>query len=163
MKKLKKYRLPISHTFPKTHPKAGQLTYFSAGITLALQGLVVIGHDGPNYPKLHTCRKDYEYWEKAIAEIKAGDAILELYEWIGVPYRSKQRVLFTFYKNSGIGVQKLIYVKNPGCNSIVDGSYITPMTLSRNDGLSFFDFSDWFKDINTPENMAIIHFTKFRY
>ena len=35
--------------------------------------------------------------------------------------------------------------------------------LANNDGLSFIDWQDWFKDYDHSQPFAIIHFTKFRY
>ena len=41
----------------------------------------------------------------------------------------------------------------------------TPLTedLAENDGLSFENWADWFKDYDLKQPMAIIHFTNFRY
>ena len=36
-------------------------------------------------------------------------------------------------------------------------------TLSKNDGVSFIDWLEWFKGYNFNRPLAIIHFTPFRY
>ena len=36
-------------------------------------------------------------------------------------------------------------------------------TLSKNDGLSFNDWLEWFKGYNFNKPLAIIHFSKIRY
>ena len=107
-------------------------------------------------------------------EMNAGNAVLVLYEWTRKPFCSKTRELFRFDKDSGIGVQKLIFLgidntrisRYAGfhgysfCNSPVVGDL---HSVSRNDGLSKQDFRDWFKGCKLSEPMAIIHFTNFRY
>ena len=46
---------------------------------------------------------------------------------------------------------------------VIGGDYdFVKETIAKNDGLSFSDFCDWFR-VRTPEPMAIIHFTGFRY
>ena len=56
---------------------------------------------------------------------------------------------------------------NKECVAIsVDGKIKVNLTLeeiAHNDGLSFEDWAAWFKGADTSQDMAIIHFTSFRY
>ncbi|NDV81311.1 hypothetical protein [Bacteroides sp. 51] len=122
------------------------------------------------FPKRHTIRENVEYWKKRIDEINKGNAVLEIYEWIGKPYGkgSTTKTLFTFDKNSGIGYQELqfsmnsfdfprTFSKNGGVLALMPGN------LAKNDGLSLQDFKDWFKKSDLSKPKIIIHFTDFRY
>jgi hypothetical protein len=127
----------------------------------------------PKPNKLHTIRKNYPLWKKRIDEVNSGKAILVLYEWAGLPYRSKTRELFRFDRDSEIGVQKLSFFGfnlnfpraiKPGESSTNEVLALIPSNLAHNDGLSLQDFKDWFKDYDLSEPLAIIHFTKnYRY
>ena len=173
--------MPISVVFPAKHPRAGEETYFPEAIFNALEyqakGYIFALEEGmPFDKKLHTCRANYKLWKKRIDEVNLGLAVLELYCWLGKPYRSKTRVLFTFDKNSGIDVQELrfsqssIYAPYVITYPSVYGYTVTEayediniLNLANNDGLSLEDFEDWFKEYSLTEPMTIIHFTKFRY
>jgi hypothetical protein len=164
--KIKRYRLGISRTFPKTHQRAGQPTYFVEKIEMMLQGF-----DGLENTKIHTIRKNYPLWEKRMREVQAGRAVIELFYWSGKPYNSPQIVFATLDMYSGCGVQMLIL--NPKSvlqDSIelfaIDDKFHNPVNLgwlSKNDGLTYEDFKEWFKGYDLNQPMAIIHFTKFRY
>jgi len=175
---MKTYVLTVSRTFPKTHKRAGQETYFVGRILseLILSGLIdrnvaerlKINMDlfFPCNPKLHTCRANYELWAKRVKEIQEGKAILSIRYWSGKPYNSKQVEICQLDKNSGIGVQILFFdeckINKP---LIADSSktFILPSLIAKNDGLSLEDFKDWFRKYDLSKPMAIIHFTKFRY
>jgi hypothetical protein len=176
--KIKRYRLPLSELFPAYHPKKRLPTYFEGKIRYAinLDEFIV------SFPesKIHTCRENYEYWKKRIDKVNAGLAVLEVYCWVGKPYGegSTTRVLFTFDKDSGIGVQQISihkldgeYICFAGENTLFGNtqyyeSKIDIDTLAANDGLSIKDFEDWFAPKFKKSDFfegAIIHFTKFRY
>jgi hypothetical protein len=138
---MKNYVITISERFPKTHKRAGELTYFATKIK--------------NGEKIHTIRTNYELWEKRITDINNGLALLSVRVWEGKPYRSKQKELFRYIAEKGIGIQKIVIL----CMNDIDA--ITE--LAKNDGLSIEDFTDWFKNYDISQPMAIIHFTSKRY
>ena len=169
--KIKRYRLGVSRNFPITHPKKGQPTCFFDKITNAL-----IPNSG-GCKKLHTCRANYPLWEKRMAEVQAGRAVIELFYWSGKPYHKDENgagqvVFATLDKDSGCGIQELdlsLFVShkmafanstNPEYTSAVP---ILPSLIAQNDGLSLDDFKAWFKSYDLSNTMAIIHFTSFRY
>lgn len=125
------------------------------------------------YPKIHTIRTNYKLWEKRIHEVQEGNAVLSIRQWSGKPYRSKQVVIANLTKDDGVGIQPLKIIRyidklsNKECVAIsVDGNTRVNLTLediAHNDGLSFEDWATWFKDADTSQYMAIIHFTSFRY
>lgn len=177
--KIKRYRLGVSRNFPITHPKKGKPTYFIEKIQLSLNLLMeapgdfVIDLDH----KLHTCRANYPLWEKRMAEVQAGRAVIELFYWSGKPYHKDENgigqvVFATLNKDSGCGIQELdlsLFVShkmafanstNPEYTSAVP---ILPSLIAQNDGLSLDDFKAWFKSYDLSNTMAIIHFTSFRY
>jgi len=113
--------------------------------------------------------------------VQEGKAILSLRYWSGEPYRTKQIEFAQLDKDSGVGVQEL---KFGYCNSLISLSdkffpiitkpyiielenlkdkYLDILQISKNDGLKFGDFMDWFKNYDLSKPMAIIHFTSFRY
>ena len=168
MKKIKTYVLTVSRTFTATHKRKGEETKFPEKINFTLMG---ISDKIGTFPmvKMHTIRSNYELWNKRIAEIQRGNAILSIRYWSGKPYNSKQVEICQLDKYSGIGVQKLNFINSVMAISIhVDKQntkYENPfaVTVAKNDGLSLEDFKEWFKKYDLSEPMAIIHFTKFRY
>jgi len=136
----------VSEYFLKSHSKAGEKTDFVAAIVKEI--------------KKHTIRVNFNYWLKAINRIKQGDAILSVRIWTGKPYNSKQKEVFRFTADDGVGIQKL---KRAGNLFIVGGDVVPVSTLSANDGLSKANFLEWFKGVKSGAEMAVIHFTKFRY
>lgn len=161
----KKYRLPLSRIFPVKHPRKGESTDFYQQIQNALAYQQGHTENGNLKQKLHTIRENVEYWEKRIDKINAGNAILEVYEWTGKPYRSAPKTLFSFDQHSGIGYQKA-FIRT----STVGGILIPERNISvnshivaKNDGLSLQDFQDWFKKSDPTKAKIIIHFTDFRY
>jgi hypothetical protein len=114
--------------------------------------------------KIHTIRKNFEFWENRIESINRGEGILSIRVWTGKPCRSNQREIKRLEK---CGIQRVIFSKDeellffdierPGYNETLDTSLV-----AKNNGLTVGELFDWFKDY--PEGyMAIIHFTDFRY
>jgi len=166
--KIKRYRLGVSKTFPTTHPRKGEQTWFVEKIN---DVMMPISHNAIMGKKIHTIRSNYPLWEKRMAEVQAGRAVIELFYWADKPYRSKQIVFATLDKDSGCGVSKIHFAQNHvkyGCyHGIVSNDGVTTVineeTLAQNDGLSIEDFKAWFKGYDLSKKMAIIHFTKSRY
>ena len=144
---MKTYVLTVSQFFPKTHKKAGQPTGFPMAIK--------------HFDKIHTIRGNYDLWAKRFEQIQKGEAILSVRIWDGKPYASKQLEIFRYDKTHGIGIEKL---ENPDnfVFASIGGKKFNWGDIAKNDGLTFEDFCEWFK-VRTPEPMAIIHFTDFRY
>lgn len=174
--KIKRYRLGVSRTFPKGHPRKGESTYFVEkiidvilliGTAKALNAEIVSELEEQ---KIHTIRANYELWAKRMEEVQAGRAVIELFYWEDKPRKSKQIVFATLDKDSGCGVQELSF--NWGregirllCYPVIDNrNYIEDIQrITINDGLSWQDFKAWFKNYDLSEPMAIIHFTSYRY
>lgn len=145
---MKTFVLTVSEYFPKTHSKSGLPT----GFPLAIK----------HYNKIHTIRGNYELWAKRIKQIQDGEAILSVRIWSGKPYNSKQVEIFRYDSTHGIGVQKLENFRHDFLLPTIDGKYLDFTDIAKNDGLSFEDFNEWFKDAK-DKPMAVIHFTDFRY
>ena len=143
--KKKCYVLMVSEFFPATHPRSGQKTNFEENIK--------------NGIKIHTIRKNYEFWKKRIDEIVAGNAYLSVRKWVGRPRHSEQIELFRYER---LGIQKLELTAMGWFINDYD-SDATNDELAKNDGLSKKDFIDWFKKYDLTEEMAIIYFTDFKY
>lgn len=157
MKNKKCYVLTVSKNFPSYHPKKGENTGFVDMIM--------------NSKKIHTIRGNYELWKKRIDEVNEGKAYISLRYWSDQPYKSKQVEFLKLYK---FGYQSIEW--NEHLMFSIDGSdwdsldniilyNIDPIhTLSRNDGLSYRDFYNWFK-LREPKPFSgiIIHFTDFKY
>lgn len=179
---MKTHVLIVSRTFPKTHKRAGEETYFPDKILY--QQKLKEGYETPclicshHYEtsgkckkcfdpfKIHTIRSNYELWDKRIKEVQEGKAILSLRYWLGKPYDSKQVEFCRLDKDSDVGIQLLQFSASGLIGMIrIDekyGQYHLDL-LSKNDSLSLEDFKDWFKGYDLSKPMAIIHFTKFRY
>lgn len=164
-KKLIHYRLAISQFFPSYHSQAGKPTCFPSRILFALVDYdIQFNH---LIQKIHTCRENYDLWEKRFKKIDEGLAVLELFPWQGKPYRSCQHVFATLDSTNGIGLQKLTFNTGMKGVSIEIGENMETLVsidhIAQNDGLSTSDYLEWFKntDLSTPK--ALIHFTAFRY
>lgn len=142
---MKTYVLIVSTKFPSTHYKAGQTTDFVRKIADCI--------------KLHTLRQNYGLWAKRAKEINDGKAILSVRIWTGLPRKSPQKEVLTF---TSIGVEKLRMKDN---EVFINGKAagFTTSLLAENDGLSFAEFLDWFKNHDPSQTLAIIHFTTLRY
>ena len=159
---MKTYVLMVSKTFPKGHISQGKETHFNHQIRAnnPLDEMCTIWP-----PKIHTLRGNYDYWEKRIKEVENGNACISVREWSGVPYEkgSTQNEICKVFKESGIGIQQLVFEKAFIASPTVNGKIISLGKLADNDGLELNDFLSWFESYDLTEPLAIIHFTKFRY
>ena len=147
---MKTYVITLSKTFPKTHKRAGEPTNFR---TLFETGV-----------KKHTIRANYSLWVKRIKDIQDGKACLSIRQWSGKPYASKQEEICRLSADNGVGIQYMYYPELMCGTLDKDGTKkLSASQLANNDGLSFIDWQDWFKDYDISQPLAIIHFTKFRY
>lgn len=145
---MKTYVITLSEKFPTTHPRKGQETEF--------------GRSFLNGKKIHTIRGNFSLWEKRIAQIQKGEAVLSVRQWTGKPYQSKQVEIARLTAEDGVGIQelKLTDLSRP---TTINGQRIELPLLAQNDGLSFNDWFNWFIGYDLSKPLAIIHFTKFRY
>lgn len=167
IQKIKRYRLPVGKTFPATHPRKGEETFFVEKIenneNLSCMSAITRIFSATEFGvKIHTIRSNYPLWEKRMQEVQEGRAVIELFYWDDKPYRSKQIVFATLDKDSGCGVQKL-FCDDYLYSALIDGKRCSFDSIPENDGLSHQDFESWFKGYDLSKPMAIIHFTKFRY
>ena len=195
-KKIKTYVITLSPFFMKGHPKSGKPTRFrckflmgrnfsdACKIDCSFDGkentgrscsrnAIVENFKSWNFPKIHTIRTNYDFWEKRIREVQEGRAILSIRQWSGKPYRSKQVVIANLTKDDGIGIQALKVVRyiektenKEYVARYIDGEIKDSLTfdeIAQNDGLSLEDWTARFKGADLTNTMAIIHFTKFRY
>lgn len=146
---MKTYVLIVSQRFPAKHPRKGDLTMFIENIL--------------NGSKIHTIRNNYPLWKKRIDEVSAGKAVISIRVWSGLPYRSPQEEITTLTREHGVGVQKL--TTKDGHHEIDDFFRIGEVydVFAKNDGLSEIDFFEWFREVKLNTDLAIIHFTNFRY
>lgn len=175
---MKTYYLTLSQTFPAKHPRKGEPTDFRTKLLSARYrqegGTLYTASDGKC--KLHTIRANYPFWAKRFEKINAGEAVLSVRQWSGKPYRSKMIEIARLTKEDGIGIQKLKFASDRDgqqCwwNFSIDGRYChydtkadyVPNELAENDGLSYKDWQDWFRNYDLSQPLAIIHFTNFRY
>lgn len=153
---MKTYVLMISKHFMKDHPRAGELTMFRYSIQ--------------NGDKIHTLRANYDYWAHVAEEVNAGRGVLSLRQWSGKPYRSKHE---EFMRLANMGVQRAsvtVFLFHQGTKGGVYGTIKVDSKeiqhyreFYTNDGFSSAeDFANWFGAC-IYENMALIHFTDFRY
>lgn len=173
---MKTYVLTVSRTFPKTHKKAGESTQFiekiieNGNIDLRIpnNSAEFLNWTRRNYePKIHTIRSNYPLWDKRIKEVQDGKAVLSLRYWSGKPYNSKQVEFARLDKDSGVGIQDLIFLNRNILDPIIainsNCLELDITDLCKNDGLTPDDFMEWFKKYDLSKPMAIIHFTNFRY
>lgn len=146
----------ISHTFPKSHPRAGEQTNFVEKIL--------------NGEKIHTIRVNYDLWKKRIEEVNKGEAVISLRFWKGKPYRSEQIEFKKLTADSGCGIERMnMYRSNEHhiVYNINSKNLALLIDIARNDGLALYDFRKWFfpqwKGREYSYNAVIIHFTRFRY
>lgn len=168
---MKTYVLMISRTFPATHPRKGEQTYFVDKILKQYSDF----NNFLGWQKIHTIRGNFKLWAKRIKAIQEGKAILSLRYWSGSPYNfkkdgSKQIEFARLDKDSGIGLQFLSFDVPYGdfatSDTESDSYSINPNTfdlLAKNDGLTKEDLKSWFANSWYCDKKAIIHFTPFRY
>ena len=157
---MKTYVITLSRHFLANHKRAGEETHFKEKFLLG-QGLT--DYDTPSMAKIHTVRANYPLWEKRIKEVQDGRAALSIRQWTGKPYRSKQVEIAMLTAANGVGVQKLEFYNNTLGLCHIGIVYQRKYELAHNDGLSFEDWEEWFKGYDLSKQLAIIHFTKFRY
>ena len=145
---MKTYVLTLSKVFPATHPLKGEPTGFREAF---------------RKNKLHTIRANYTLWAKRFEKIAAGDACLSVREWLGAPYRSKQREIARLTADDGVGIQKLTFFAGRIIYPTVGKYQPSVKEIANNDGLHADDWVYWFKNYDLSKPLAIIHFTKFRY
>lgn len=150
---MKTYVLTLSRSFPANHEMHGKPTYFREKF-LGTPGML---------RKLHTIRANYTLWAKRFEKIAAGDACLSVREWMGAPYRSKQREVARLTKDDGVGLQKLTFFSGRIIYPTVGKYQPSVKEIANNDGLHATDWVNWFKNYDLSKPLAIIHFTKFRY
>ena len=147
---MKTYVLTVSKTFPKNHKKSGQSTGFVENISSLFTD---------KNTKIHTIRANYDFWLKRVREINKGNAVLSIRYWSGKPYNSKQ---IEICKLERVGIQQLD--QSRFTFGLVDNnSVVNYGVIAENDGLSFEDFEEWFKNYDKNKQLAIIHFTNFKY
>jgi hypothetical protein len=109
--------------------------------------------------KIHTIRQNYDYWKHFEGQDVA------CFTWEGKPYRSKQKVFCT---KKLVSVQQTelrwASIKGVGLWFTFNGEpRVSNSLISQNDGFgNYFDFLKWF-DKYPAGDMAILHFTDFRY
>ena len=151
MEKIKTHILMLSKKFPNTEKDTNFLMKIKKN------------------QKIHTIRQNFEFWCKRIIQVQNFDAVLEIREWSGKPYRSKQNYLMSSTNLDDINYQKLKVIENKespyGISFIVDNFIHVPIQeLARNDGLTVDEFLQWFEpQKNIGKEYIIIHFTHFRY
>lgn len=144
--KINTYVLMLSKEFLKGHSHEGLPTQFVELLS--------------TNTKIHTIRMNYEFWKNRVKEINAGKAILSIRVWKDKPYNSKQ---FEIKKLTKLGIQKLIR-DNDGYFTI-EGAQASIYNIAMNDGLTLDNFMEWLfpEFTNRNKDLAIIHFTDFRY
>lgn len=163
--KVKTYIVTLSKAFPSTHKRKGEPTEFFEAFHAGQETRKI--RTFSQYRKLHTIRANYDLWRKRFDEIQAGRAVLSVRQWQGRPRQSKQEVIAVLTAADGIGIEKLRFEKGkiifPTITTDRFNYSQEPKQLANNDGLSFDDWSEWFKDYDLTKPLAVIHFTKFRY
>lgn len=147
------YYLMLSQKFPSYHKLAGQPTSFRSKLLLALSKW--------SYGKIHTIRANYFFWEKRFEKISQGEACLSIRQWEGLPYKSKQVEIIRLTSKDGIGIQRLSFSADR--KALVDGIPVSLVELAEHDGLSLEAWENWFSNYDCSKDLAIIHFTSFRY
>lgn len=151
-KRKKKFVLMVSQFFPVSHHKAGEKTGFVENVSCLFS---------MKNTKVHTIRSNYDLWKDRIEQINRGEGLLSIRYWSGKPYRSKQIEIVAL---DSVGIEKINISLCDNLAFIEDGKRVVDLyPISRNDGLSYWDFIDWFKGVKNNEPMALIHFTDFRY
>lgn len=148
---MKTHVLIVSRNFPATHVLKGKPTEFFEKIL--------------SKEKKHTIRGNYAFWKKRIDEVNQGIAVLSVRQWSAKPYCSPQHELIRFSQGM-VGVQKLsMDIKNFTLSYLIDNAHsvLNTHVLANNDGLSKDEFVQWFKQVKHHDQLAIIHFTSFRY
>jgi len=115
--------------------------------------------------KIHTIRQNYDFWNRFEGQE------VELFTWEGKPYYSKQKV---FCVKRIISVQKIWYINEKRSGDfyfLFEGQKAKVRTINENnkllyanDGFQYLDdFFDWFNKGYKTGEMAVLHFTDFKY
>lgn len=143
--------LTLSQQYQKGHPKVGQPTEFVEKLKAGV--------------KLHTIRSNYDLWAKRAEQINSGKMELSIRVWSGKPYRSLQIEVARLTK---LGVQRVCITRmgaehEPAVE--IDGHLIErgAAILSKHDGLSYWDWHDWFLKSTIQFEGVILQFTDMRY
>lgn len=172
IKPLKQIVLILSSQFMKSHPRAGEPTYFKEKIELAVfdgEQPCIMCDSTAIEPKFHTIRAKYKEWKAKIDSINRGEAFLRVVTWSGVPYRSPWLDVCVLTDDDGIGVQELVFLNNDITQANIQNTELDEFEIedyeyiAKNDGLTLDEFKSWFKGYDLSEPLVIIHFTKFRY
>lgn len=176
---MKTYVLTLSQAFPAKHPRRGEPTNFRSAFNNAQMCFKCRGKkramcmseciDG--FRKVHTIRANYPLWEKRISEVQDGRAVLSVRQWSGKPYCSPQIEIARLTSDDGVGIQMLqqssidpsLWFYDTGEETLFFRGREGLENIAYNDGLSLQDWLEWFKDYDTTQPLAIIHFTGFRY
>jgi hypothetical protein len=146
------YILVMAKTFPKTHPKSGAETQFSEQI---LAG-----------KKIHTIRKNPDYWMHVANEVNEGRAVLSIREWTGRPYFSKHREIMQLEKIAveqiKVYVDHQTYIQLEGFINI-DYPSKAFARFAANDGMTADDLYSWLHMEKKNHEAALIYFTDFDY
>lgn len=150
---MKTFIITLAQNFHCFHPRSGEPTGFKEKF-LAKK-------------KIHTIRANYKLWKERFSAIEKGEACLSVRQWSGKPYRSKQLELAVLTNADGIGIEKLTIRYGKVAHvapSLTNGEKALKIDeVAENDGLELEDWMDWFKQYDTDQTLAIIHFTPFRY
>lgn len=143
--------LTLSKQYQKGHPKEGQPTEFVEKLKAGV--------------KLHTIRQNYELWAKRAEQINAGKMELSIRVWSGKPYRSQQVEVARLTK---LGVQRVCITRMDADHKpsvMVDGKFLDQgaAKLSKNDGLDYWDWFNWFLKSTIQFEGVILQFTDMRY
>jgi hypothetical protein len=182
---MKTYVITLSQTFPATHSRKGQPTFFKQQLLNALNigkkgsGQYAVPHSGSADDrlgrKLHTIRANYPLWKERFDQIARGEACLSIRQWTGKPYASKQVEIARLTIEDGIGLQRIKYGETQTRLRTYRNWFVTQANgllrvlsereVANHDGLSEQDWVEWFNNpaYDKREYFAIIHFTKFRY
>lgn len=181
---MKTYVITLSQTFPATHSRKGQLTYFKQQLLNALNigkkgSAQYVPHSGSSDDRLgykfHTIRANYPLWKERFDQIERGEACLSVRQWMGKPYASKQVEIARLTIEDGIGLQRIKYGETRTSLRTYKNWYVTEAggmlrmlderEIANHDGLSKEDWVEWFNNpaYNKREYFAVIHFTSFRY
>lgn len=147
------------------HPRAGEDTNFAE---LVREGV-----------KVHTCRDNFEYWQKKIDKLKKEGGTLSVRQWTEKPYRSPQETIIEIPTDE-VAVSKLTFTRNKHrvlpytheltyITAYVDDRQTNIETLANNDGftrtrdfVAFISplFDKYHSDTIT---LAIINFKQYIY
>lgn len=148
--------ITFSRVFPKTHPKAGESTYFVEKIWKGLYDIEPSSHlpfDWTKYDEAFPVSENYDrklnIHEHApkYHTVRAGERwkvgqVFSARVWSGKPYASKQ------IEFAQIEIKKIWNIEVLGLTWLLNDKPLNTLEIheiGQNDGLSYKDFKDWFK------------------